>query len=203
MTKQNKEITFKDILSVFIPKLWIIVVVALLFASIFAFYSAFIVEDTYTSYSVMCVRKNTEALQVTDIALAESIIDIVSYRINAPDFLNKILLYVNQTYDGYETLSLSLISSSIRYIPQGSGILKLSVTTQNRHLSYAIAQALENAVPNEFYSVLGDGLTVESYSSAFLPSVNDKGVFKNFVSVFLAVRLFQLSQYGLIPLLVS
>ena len=177
MKKKNEEITFKDILGVFMPKVWIILLVAILLASIFAFYSSVVVDDSYTTYSVMSVRKDTEALQLADIGLAESIIDIVSYRIQAPEFFNKVLLYVKKSYQGYDNLSLATISSSIKYTPLGNGVLRISVTTDNPQLSYAIAQALEVEVPNEFHSFLPNALKVEPYSSAFIPSANSKGVF--------------------------
>ena len=114
--KKNDEITFKDILSVFIPKVWIILLVAIILASALAFYSSVVVEDSYTTYSIMNVRKDTEALQLADIGLAESIIDIVSYRIQAPEFFNKVLLYVKESYQGYDDLSLTQIKNSIKYI---------------------------------------------------------------------------------------
>ena len=186
MKNKKEEITFKDILDIFIPKIWIIALVALIVASIFAFYSIALVEDTYTSYSVMSIRKDTEALQLTDISLAEHIIQNISHRIQTREFLNKILLYVNQSYQGYESLTISQISSSIKYSSLGGGILKLSVTTDNPQLSYALAQALENEVPNEFYAYLPNALKVEPYSSAFIPSANSKGTVKNALIGFFA-----------------
>jgi capsular polysaccharide biosynthesis protein len=178
MKKRREEITFKDILSVFIPKIWVIAIASILLASVFAIYSSVIVDDTYTSYSVMSVRKDTEALQITDIALAESTVEKISYRITSPDFLNKLLLYVNENYQRYDNLTLSRIASSIRYTPLGNGVLRVSVTTDNAQLSFAIAQALENELPGEFYTSLPNAL-VESYSSALFPSANSKGVVKN------------------------
>ena len=184
MINKKEEITFRDILDVFIPKIWIIVLVAILVASIFAVYSTVFVEDSYTSYSVMSIRKDTEALQLTDIALVEQIIQNMSHRIQTHEFLNKILLYVNQSYQGYEALTISQISGSIKYSSLGGGILKLSVTTDNPQLSYAIAQALENELPYEFSDIMP--LVVEPYSSAFIPSANSKGTLKNALIGFFA-----------------
>lgn len=177
MKKKNEEITFKDILSVFIPKVWIILLVAILFASIFAFYSSVLVEDTYTTYSVMSIRKDTEAIQYPDIGLVESFIESVSHRIQSPDFYNRVLLYVKQNYPGYDNLSLSAIKNSVRYLPLGNGVLKISVTTGNPQLSYAIAQALEVEVPGQFHSYYPNTLKIEPYSPAFIPTANSKGTF--------------------------
>ncbi len=176
MKKNNEEITFKDILSVFIPKIWIILLVAVLCASLFAVYSSVVVDDTYSTYSIMNIRKDTEALQLTDMYLAESIIDDISYRIQSSDFLNSVLSHVNSQYN-FENLTVSQIKSSIRYTPLGNGVLKLSVTTGNPQLTFAIALALENEVPDLFYSYLPNALKVEPYSAAYFPEIPDsKGV---------------------------
>ena len=53
MKKKNEEVTFGDILGIFIPKIWIIVLVAVLCASMLAFYSTAIVDDSYTTYSTL------------------------------------------------------------------------------------------------------------------------------------------------------
>ena len=189
MKKNTEEITFKDILGIFIPKAWIILLVAVLFASLFAVYSTVLVDDTYTTYSIMNIRKDTEALQPGDMNLAEDIIDVVSYRIQSSDFLNNVLVQVNNNY-GYQGLTLSQIKSSIRYTPLGNGVLKISVTTENPQLSLAIAQALENEVPNEFYSFLPNALKVEPYSMSYLPkSPDSKGVLTNTLIGFLGVAV--------------
>ena len=97
MKKNNEEITFKDILGIFIPKIWIILLVAVVLASLFAFYTSEVVDDTYTTYSIMSIRKDTEALQPGDMSLADSIIDIVFYRIQSKEFL-RIILFLMMLY---------------------------------------------------------------------------------------------------------
>lgn len=187
MKKKNEEITFKDILDIFIPKIWIIVLVSLLVASAFALHSIFVVEDTYTSYSILSVRKKTEALNPSDFDLADVVIDNVKYRIGNDDFLNKILLDVKGNYANYEWLTLSHIKSSISYLPLGNGILKLSVTTGNPQLSFVIAQAVENQIPEEFDDLLPGTFEVFPYTPSFFRDVpNSKGTVKNALLGFVA-----------------
>ena len=187
MKKKNEEITFKDILDIFIPKIWIIVLVSLLVASAFALHSIFVVEDAYTSYSILSVRKKTEALNINDIALADVMIENVEYRIGNDDFLNKILLDVKENYANYDWLTLSQIKSSIVYSPLGNGILKLSVTTGNPQLSFVIAQALENQIPEEFDDLLPSTFEVFPYTPSFFRDVpNSKGTVKNALLGFVA-----------------
>lgn len=187
MKKKNEEITFKDILDIFIPKIWIIVLVSLLVASAFALYSLFVVEDTYTSYSILSIRKKTEVPNLNDIAFADVQIDNVKYRIGNDDFLNKILLDVKGNYANYEWLTLSHIKSSISYLPLGNGILKLSVTTGNPQLSFVIAQAVENQIPEEFDDLLPGTFEVFPYTPSFFRDVpNSKGTVKNALLGFVA-----------------
>lgn len=49
MIKKRKERTFKDIINVFVPKIWVLLVVGAIFASLMGGYSLFIKKDTYTT----------------------------------------------------------------------------------------------------------------------------------------------------------
>ena len=56
MKKRNEEVTFKDILDVFIPKIWIIAIAAVVLAVVMGAYSAFFVEDTYTTKTIFGIK---------------------------------------------------------------------------------------------------------------------------------------------------
>ena len=56
MKKKNKEITVKDLLDIFLPKIWIILLVGVLFAGASVLYSTFVKKETYTSYTSFYVR---------------------------------------------------------------------------------------------------------------------------------------------------
>lgn len=49
MIKKKKEKTVRDILNIFLPKIWVLVVVGAIFASVMGGYSMFIKKDTYTT----------------------------------------------------------------------------------------------------------------------------------------------------------
>ena len=46
MRKRNDEFSLKEQINIFIPKLWLILIVALIFGSLMAVYSAILKEDT-------------------------------------------------------------------------------------------------------------------------------------------------------------
>ena len=57
MKKQNDDITLKSLLDIFIPKIWIILLVAVICASVLGAYSYFGQVDTYTSKGKYMVAK--------------------------------------------------------------------------------------------------------------------------------------------------
>ena len=54
MKKKNEELTFKDIISVFIPKIWLILIVAIVFGAVMGVYSVVFKGDTYTASYKSC-----------------------------------------------------------------------------------------------------------------------------------------------------
>lgn len=171
MKKRNEEITIKDILSVFIPKIWIIAIISVAAAAIMFAYSTFLVSDKYTSSSVMHICKDSETLNTTDFLTAESVINVMSYRVFSDDFISMVIANVRENYgDEYANLSQGLVRSSITYSPLGNGMLRVSVLTSNPQLSYAISQALENYIPTEFYNYRPGVFTVITYDNAELPT---------------------------------
>ena len=59
MSRKNKETTVKDLIEVFLPKLWIILLVGVLLAGILSVYSIFFKKDTYTASAEIYVYKNS------------------------------------------------------------------------------------------------------------------------------------------------
>ena len=62
MKKQSEEITIKEILDLFIPKIWIILLVGVIAALLVGGYSKFVKKDTYTSYTSFIVRADTSTI---------------------------------------------------------------------------------------------------------------------------------------------
>lgn len=59
MVKKKKEKTVKDILNIFIPKIWILFTVGAIFTACMCVYSFFLKKDTYTTTSVVLVSVDT------------------------------------------------------------------------------------------------------------------------------------------------
>ena len=61
MKKQREEITIRDLANIFIPKLWLIVLVAVVFGAVVAVNTVFFTEDTYTSYSDTYIYRGADS----------------------------------------------------------------------------------------------------------------------------------------------
>ena len=72
MIKKKKERTLKDILNVFVPKIWILLVVGAILASLMAGYSTFLKKNTYTTTMGIIVDRTGESslnnIQTTQLA---------------------------------------------------------------------------------------------------------------------------------------
>ena len=183
MKKRNEEVTFRDILDVFIPKIWIIAIVAVVFAAIFGTYSTVFVKDTYTTKTIFGVKPSSKAPTTNDIIYVDSVLQRVEYRLLDDDFFVQTVKDVNENYDGeYQWLSSAYISGVVRYAPLGNGVLQISVTTADPRLSYAISQSLETLIPTQINEENPGLFDIAVYDKPDrTPAANPKGTAKNVI----------------------
>ena len=185
MRKRNDEFSLKELINIFIPKLWLILIAALLFGSAMAVYSAILKDDTYTSTTRIHVTKEMGYgynYAVSDVDFATSYLETYKMVLTIPDFLNNVLAHLEENhasyeqYDGeYEELDWDkLTPDRIRgYISSDSkqDILTITVTTGNPILSRALADSIAYVFTQE--SVLAypeDVVTVKILQIAKAPS---------------------------------
>ena len=156
MRKRNEEFSFKELINIFIPKLWLILIVALVFGSAMAVYSAILKDDTYTSTTRIHVTKEMGYgydYAVSDVDFATSYLETYKMVVEIPDFLNSVLAHFEENHSAYENYEGEfeenewdkLTADKIRgYIACDSqqDILTISVTTGNPILSRAIADSI-------------------------------------------------------------
>ena len=156
MRKRNDEFSLKELISIFIPKLWLILIAALVFGGVMAIYSAILKDDTYTSTTRIHVTKEMGYgydYAVSDVDFATSYLETYKMVLTIPDFLNSVRAHLEENhasyerYDGeYEDLGWDKISTDrIRgFISSESNqdIITISVTTDNPVLSRAIAESI-------------------------------------------------------------
>lgn len=187
MKRKNEEITFKDILGIFLGKLWLIVIAALVVSAVMFSYSAFFVKDTYTSKTVMHIRKETPSLNIADVDMVESIISTMSYKVYSEDFLYKFIGDINKDNENkYTNLTPNFLRGAIGYKFLGNGMLRLTVTTGDPELSYVISRELETYIPVEFYDYMPNAFNVTIYDHSLKATVpNAKNTIKSAIIGFI------------------
>ncbi len=158
MNKNKEEFNFKDLVDLFAPKLWLIVLAALILGLALGGYSAFIKGDSYTSTARLMVSKTNTTPNSNDIALAASMVETYEYVIFTDNFLNQVLEKVKATEE-YEENSWSVSTNYLRSVISlrqcgGTEVFDVTVTTVDPTLSYVISNALANEISDTLPEIL-------------------------------------------------
>lgn len=184
MENKNKEITLKDIANIFIPKLWLIVVVALVFAIALGVFSMFIKKDTYTSSSTLYVYRNDQSATTGDITAAHEMLEIYEIVLESDDVLGMVISKLPQEYAEFN-LTTSYLRESIDFSNKANGTFAISFTTDNQALSFALAQSMESIAPSVIITRIPNALNINIIQSAKLPNANSKNTVRNTLIGFL------------------
>ena len=161
MKKRNEDFSIKELVNIFIPRLWLIVILAFLFGIGMAFYAAIVKDNTYTSTTKLHVIKASNVsnsdFEVSDVDFATSYLETYVEVLKITDFLADVLEYFEENhasfekYEGqYEAAAWDkLTPDRIRgYISATTkqDILSISVQTPDPHLSWALASSIAEVV---------------------------------------------------------
>ncbi len=148
MIKKSKETTFKDILEIFLPKLWLMILVAAMLAALVSVYCVFVKAETYTSSSIVYVyneRTNSTTTSTNDLQAAEQMVSVYNIAIKSEKFL-KLVIANSESLSKYQ-LSPAAIKSmiSISQVDE-TAVFKVSITSTNPTLAYDIAVAITSGI---------------------------------------------------------
>lgn len=189
MAKKKNETTIKDIIDVFLPKLWIMLLVGIILAAAVFSYSALLKQDTYTSTLRVYVyndKSSSGSLSATEIQAAQEMVDIYKIAMRGDVFLG----YVVANYQ--ETVGKNLdIPTATQYISiqqvDDDAAFDVIVTTTDAQKSYDIAQIVRDEIEthlqgNIIKNSLGASI-VDEPQKAEAP--NSKNEFRNSSIAFL------------------
>ena len=189
MAKKKNETTIKDIIDVFLPKLWIMLLVgAILAIGVFA-YSALLKQDEYTSSLRVYVyndKSSSGSLSATEIQAAQEMVDIYKIAMRGDVFLG----YVAGSYATAtgETLGVAEAAGyiSIQQVDDDAAF-DVIVTTTDPEKSYAIAQTVRDEIEthlqgNIIKNSLGASIVDEPQLAS---SPNGKNEVRNAIIAFL------------------
>ena len=197
MKKQREEITIKELIDIFLPKIWIVALVAVVFAGLLGGYSMFIKDDTYTSKASFVMVKIptqyndstgttavTTGLTASEIQAMQSMISMSEQVIQTHEYLSNVKAQLVARDARYESISVSQLRSmlSIKIVGEAT-CFDLSVISADSQLSYDVSDIVYQTFPNVIEDVF------DSYSVTIkmidpprkAASANAKGTFKNAV----------------------
>ncbi len=157
MVKRKEEFSFKELINIFIPKLWIIILVSFVFGFCMALYAQFIKPETYSSNTRIHIAKkvsNDMNMSVTDIDFATSYLETYVEVLSTQVFLDNVVADIKArhvddpeylTNKGWENISADSIGGYIS-ATAGNEILSVKVTTGNPELSFEIATSVANVI---------------------------------------------------------
>jgi capsular polysaccharide biosynthesis protein len=198
MKKQRRELSIEDIFGIFLPKLWLIVAVALVCSIVAAFYSAVIKPRTYTSSTEMYVYRSDQAITSTDYIAAQNMLGNYKRVLLSDDFLNKVatrLIQNNTTKDpgsGENKVDSKYVrtASEIRgmivfSMDDESTFFKVSVTSTSNDVAYQVAKIIESEAPEAVMDLLPNALLITPVDSPKFPlSANSKNTTRNTIVAF-------------------
>lgn len=202
MRKRTEEFNIKELLNIFIPKLWLIVIVAMVCGMCMAVYSLFIKDDTYTSSTRIHVVKNSDMeFETNDVEFANMYLQTYVEVLNIPDFrttvverfkLNYTKLY-QEEYPGLTSDELfnfvinqeELIKDEAWYdalINQkfsissstNQDLLSVSVTSDYSYLSYGIANAISDVLREGKTLAYDDTVRMQEVQRAVISGPNSR-----------------------------
>lgn len=161
MKEQNDEITIKELLDIFLPKIWVIALVAVIFAGAFGGYSMFIKQDTYTSTASFIMVKTptqygttsgsaaiTTGLSATEIEAMQSMISMTEQIMETNQYLSSVKEALVAKNPEYQKLSISYMKKllSIKVVGEAT-VFDLSATTTDPVMSYDIMDVVYHTLP--------------------------------------------------------
>ena len=184
MKKQNKEITIKDIFDIFLPKLWIMILVGIILAGALSVNSLFFKQDTYTCSTIVSVtKKNNTSTVATDIDVALEMVKIYEFAITEADV---ILDEIANSYPEYNLNANSIRSMLSVSKEEETPFITIKVTHTNPKVAYDIANGLSQlslTIPEKFGF---NGLSVNPIDlPTEVTSPNSKNIARNAIIAFL------------------
>lgn len=183
MIKKSKETTFKDLIEIFLPKLWLMLLVAVVLCAAISVYTVVLQDDTYTSSSIIYVyndKGTTTSPSTSDLQAAEQMVNIYKYAITAEKFLK--MVCAGDTIAQYN-LRPSQVAGMLSFSQlEETAAFRIGVTSTDPRLSYDVALAVTNGI--EMYIQGDDGIIKNALLSSVFedPSIANSPNNKNTVT---------------------
>ena len=184
MTKRTEEFSLKEFITLFIPKLWLIIIVALISSALLGVYSAVLQEDTFTSKATIHIVKQNSNMSSGDLDVVSKVIDDYKILVKTDNFLTYVLEDILESPECVKN-GWKLDSGYIKGHMSATGItddiLEISVTTDDKAKSYLIATVLSEVIVEKSVDLFAfeDTLTLKILNHPTPNEANSKNVIRN------------------------
>ncbi len=166
MIKRKDEFSFKELVGIFLPKLWIIIIVAFVFGMSASLYAIFLVDDTYTSTAeIHVVKDSAQDFNSQDIMFSTDFLQTYMHLISVSDFRDTVFGTLKNNLKAMEQESkeqgITNVVERYMYLTDADAlpgaiatstiqdILVVQVTTDDPVLSRLIAEAISSVITDE------------------------------------------------------
>ncbi len=197
MKKQNDEITLKDVLDIFIPKLWFIVLIAVI-CSLALGTLSFMKDDVYTSTCTFSMGKQSlnenesyTGVNESEIAAMRNMIESTAYILKSVDFCTKVHEQLNYQYDEFQDVKIPELQKMMSVSLLGEAtFFAIDVKSGNPQLSQAVAGIVNDELSVAFGERFSYAVKIDKLDYPELPTAPDsKNVVRNAVIGFVAGAL--------------
>ncbi len=203
--QENDEITIKGLIDIFLPKLWLIVVLGVLFAGAFGFYSYFIKTDTYTSTAKFIMIKvptkyNDEVtntpqntgINANEISAMQSLIEMSEQVMKTDDFLLSVKDELVKRDGEYSDITVNSLKSMLSISLDGEGtVFDLKCVSPSSKLSFDVTEIVYLTLPEVIKDVFSSYAIIikDIQTPVEAVTANSKNTTRNTVIGFLAGAL--------------
>lgn len=158
MKKQNGEITIKELLNIFIPKLWFILLVAVLCSALLGTFTS-MKKDTYTSTCTLSMGKtpldnansSNTGINTAEIEAMRNMIESSVYILQSASFCENVYKRLNEQYDEYSNVKVSDIQKMLSVTLLGEAtFFSIHAKSGDPKLSQAVAGIVYTEFPKAY-----------------------------------------------------
>lgn len=175
--KNEVEINLGDIFQILLSK-WIYILLAgIIVATAVGLITHFLIKKKYTASTTMYVFTTAEQMQTgtisyNELSAADNLIKTYQVIVKSNSVLDVVAEHFNAEHSQYAAWNInasSLSSASSVSVPDGTKLIKISVTTRDPNLSADLANSFADCVPEEIVRITKAG-GVEIVDKATIPS---------------------------------
>ena len=183
MIKRNDEFSLKELVTLFIPRLWLIIIIGMIVGTAFGGYSAFVKEKTYTSSVTIHIVKQSSSMSTGDLDVVSKVIEDYKILVGTEIFLEYVTDDIHASVDYVEEWNIDngYIKSHMSTRGVTDDILEISVTTDKQKKSHLIASVVSDVImakSDELFA-FDDSLTLKILNPSKENGANSKNVPRN------------------------